>query len=376
MLRGYIGTDLVAVNPRVRSVECPYTGERLATVPAVNPDVTILHAQRADRQGNVALHGILGAQREAALAAKALVVTVEEIVDEIPPAMNGIVLPHWVVSAVAHCPGGAYPSYAQGYYARDNAFYQRWDAIAREREGFRAWMDTHVLGSRDHAGFLAQPADGRMSDWTRDEMMTVAAARLLWDRCVCFVGIGLPSAACNLARLTHAPEIVLIYESGTLGTRPQVLPLSIGDGELAETAACVIPLPEVFSYYLQAGRVDVGFLGAAQIDRHGNLNTTVIGAYGAPETRLPGAGGAPEIAAHARQTFVMLKATRRSFVGKLDFCTSAGFLEGRGARASTTARGGGPRAVITDFGLLEPDPQSERTDVDCAVPGRDGRRGP
>ena len=155
VLRGYIGTDLVAANPRVRSVECPYTGERLATVPAINPDVTILHAQRADRQGNVALHGILGAQREAALAARALVVTVEEIVEEIPPAMNGIVLPHWVVSAVARCPGGAYPAYAQGCYARDNAFYQRWDAIAREREGFRAWMDTHVLGSRDHAEFLA-----------------------------------------------------------------------------------------------------------------------------------------------------------------------------------------------------------------------------
>jgi glutaconate CoA-transferase subunit A len=155
VLRGYIGTDLVAANPRVRSVECPYTGERLATVPAINPDVTILHAQRADRQGNVGLHGILGAQREAALAARELVVTVEEIVEEIPPAMNGIVLPHWVVSAVAHCPGGAYPAYAQGCYARDNAFYQRWDAIAREREGFRAWMDTHVLGSRDHAGFLA-----------------------------------------------------------------------------------------------------------------------------------------------------------------------------------------------------------------------------
>ena len=155
VLRGYIGTDLVAANPRVRSVECPYTGERLATVPAINPDVTILHAQRADRQGNVGLHGILGAQREAALAARELVVTVEEIVEEIPPAMNGIVLPHWVVSAVAHCPGGAYPAYAQGCYARDNAFYQRWDAIARERDGFRAWMDTHVLGSRDHAGFLA-----------------------------------------------------------------------------------------------------------------------------------------------------------------------------------------------------------------------------
>jgi glutaconate CoA-transferase subunit B len=198
-----------------------------------------------------------------------------------------------------------------------------------------------------------------MSDWTRDEMMTVAAARLLWDGCVCFVGIGLPSAACNLARHTHAPDIVLIYESGTLGTRPAVLPLSIGDGELADTAACVVPLPEVFSYYLQAGRVDVGFLGAAQVDRYGNLNSTVIGPYDSPATRLPGAGGAPEIAAHAGRTFVMLKATRRSFVAQLDFRTSAGYLEGHGARAATAARGGGPRAVITDFGLLEPDPQTE-----------------
>jgi glutaconate CoA-transferase, subunit B len=193
-----------------------------------------------------------------------------------------------------------------------------------------------------------------VNDWTRDEMMTVAAARLLWDECVCFVGIGLPSAACNLARLTHAPEIVLVYESGTLGTRPDVLPLSIGDGELAETAACVIPLPEVFSYLLQAGRVDVGFLGAAQVDCYGNLNSTVIGPYDAPKTRLPGAGGATEIAAHARQTFVMLKATPRSLVPKLDFCTSGGFLEGSGARARTTMRGGGPQAVITDYGVLTP----------------------
>ena len=159
-----------------------------------------------------------------------------------------------------------------------------------------------------------------MNAASRDEMMTVAAARLLHDGDVCFVGIGLPSAACNLARLTHAPNIVLIYESGTIGARPEVLPLSIGDGELAQTAACVVPLPQVFSDYLQAGRVDVGFLGAAQIDRFGNLNTTVIGPYERPRTRLPGAGGAPEIAAHAKQTFVMLKATPRSFVPALDFC--------------------------------------------------------
>jgi len=155
VLRGYIGADLTAANSAIRSVTCPYTGEELATVPAINPDVTILHAQRADRKGNVAIHGIVGAQREAALAATALVVTVEEIVDELAPAMNAIVLPHWLVSAVVHCPGGAYPSYAHGCYARDNAFYQRWDAIARDRATFTEWMERHVLARPDHKAFLA-----------------------------------------------------------------------------------------------------------------------------------------------------------------------------------------------------------------------------
>ena len=248
MLRGYIGTDLARVNPRIRRVDCPFTGERLAAVPALNPDVTILHAQRADRAGNVAIHGIVGAQREAALAATRLIVTVEEIVDALPPAMNAIVLPHWIVTAVVHCPGGAYPSYAHGFYARDNAFYQRWDAIARDRETLRS-LDGAPRARHAPTTRASSPASeaGRMTAATRDEMMTVAAARMLWDGCVCFVGIGLPSAACNLARLTHAPDIVLIYESGTIGTRPDVLPLSIGDGELAETAACVVPLPEVFA---------------------------------------------------------------------------------------------------------------------------------
>jgi len=154
VLRGYIGTDLPAENTRIQSVNCPYTGEQLATVPAINPDVTILHAQRADRRGNVAIEGIVGAQREAGLAAKLLMVTVEEIVDELPPAMNSVLLPHFVVGCVSHCPGGAWPSYAQGRYARDNDFYQRWDEIARDRARFSAWMARHVLGTTDHRGFL------------------------------------------------------------------------------------------------------------------------------------------------------------------------------------------------------------------------------
>ncbi|MCI0671185.1 MAG: CoA-transferase subunit beta [Myxococcaceae bacterium] len=208
-----------------------------------------------------------------------------------------------------------------------------------------------------------------MSAYTPDEMMTIAASRALWNGCVCFVGIGLPSAACNLARLSHAPDIVLIYESGTIGTRPDVLPLSIGDGELAETAACVVPLPEIFTYYLQSGRIDVGFLGAAQIDRFGNLNSTVIGPYEKPKTRLPGAGGAPEIGAHAKETFVVLKATPRSFVPRLDFCTTPGYLGGHGERARTTARGGGPRLVITDVGVLRPSPESQELTLTALYEG-------
>ena len=155
VLRGYLDNDLPGANPQVRRVTCPFTGERLAAVPALNPDVTILHAQRADRDGNVAIHGILGAQREAAMAARTLLVTVEEIVERLPPAMNAIVLPHWIVTAVVHCPGGAYPSYAHGHYVRDNAFYQQWDAIARERGSFRDWIERHVLTTTDHGGFLA-----------------------------------------------------------------------------------------------------------------------------------------------------------------------------------------------------------------------------
>ena len=155
ILRGYLGTDLVMHNPRIRKVTCPYTGEEIATVPAINPDVTIIHAQRADRAGNVAIDGIIGAAREAALAAKKLLVTVEQVVDALPPAMNNVLLPHFTVTAVSHCPGGAWPSYAQGHYARDNDFYLRWDAIARDRAQFTAWIDRHVRGTKDHREFLA-----------------------------------------------------------------------------------------------------------------------------------------------------------------------------------------------------------------------------
>ena len=174
--------------------------------------------------------------------------------------------------------------------------------------------------------------------FTADEMMAVEASRLLTNGNVCFVGIGLPSLAANLARRTHAPKCVLVYESGTIGAKPTKLPLSIGDGELAETADAVVSVPEMFAYWLQAGRIDVGFLGAAQIDRHANLNSTVIGDYATPKVRLPGGGGAPEIATSVTDVYVMLRQTPRAFVEQLDFKTS---------------RGDRVRAVVTDLGILE-----------------------
>jgi glutaconate CoA-transferase subunit B len=205
--------------------------------------------------------------------------------------------------------------------------------------------------------------------YTADEMMTIAAARMLRDGTVCFVGIGLPSAAANVARLTHAPDVVLIYESGPIGTRPSVLPLSIGDGELAETADSVVSIPEMFAYWLQGGRIDVGFLGAAQMDRFANINTTVIGDYHKPKTRLPGAGGAPEIAAHSKEVFITLRQNKRSFVSKLDFMTSAGHFDGGDARARMGLPGKGPTTVITDLGILTPDPVTKELTLTSLHPG-------
>ena len=194
------------------------------------------------------------------------------------------------------------------------------------------------------------------SGYTTDEMMIVNAARLLHNGHVCFVGIGLPSTAANLARRTHAPNVVLVYESGCIGSKPTRLPLSIGDGELADTADVVVSVPEIFAYWLQAGRIDIGFLGGAQLDRMGNINSTVIGSYDSPSTRLPGAGGAPEIAANAGEVFVVMRQSKRSFVERCDFRTSVGNGDGPGTRESLGMSGRGLTTVITDLGVLRPDP--------------------
>ena len=210
-----------------------------------------------------------------------------------------------------------------------------------------------------------------MSDtpFTPDEMMTIAASRVLTSDDVCFVGIGAPSAACNIARLTHAPDITLIYESGTIGTAPDVLPLSIGDGELCETALTTVAVPEMFRYWLQGGHVTIGFLGAAQLDKFGNINTTIIGDYQHPKTRLPGGGGAPEIASQSQKIYITMKQSLRSMVEKIDFFTSFGHGEGGDHRARMGLTTEGPVLLITDLAVWEPDPESKEFTVTSLHPG-------
>ena len=195
--------------------------------------------------------------------------------------------------------------------------------------------------------------------WTPAELMTINAARLLRDGDVVFVGVGIPNLACNLARRTHAPGLLMIYEAGVIGAQPNRLPLSIGDPTLVSGASAVCSMYDIFTLYLQRGNVDVGFLGGAQIDRFGNINSTIIGDYAHPKVRLPGSGGSQEIAAWANRCYVMTPHQKRRFPERVDFTTSAGFLDGRSRRASLKLRGGGPQAVVTDLGILEPDESGE-----------------
>jgi glutaconate CoA-transferase, subunit B len=201
------------------------------------------------------------------------------------------------------------------------------------------------------------------------EVQTVVAARRLCDTKTVFIGVGRPSTAAILARAVHNPELVLVYESGTIGAKPFHIPLSIGDGELAETADFIVSVPEMFNYWIGAGRIDVAFLGAAQVDRYANLNSTVIGGYEHPKTRLPGAGGAPEIAASCGEVMVIAPHAKRTFVERLDFRTTVGHGDGDGARKRLGFRGAGPTAVITDLGVLQPDPETKELVLTEIHPG-------
>ena len=279
---------------------------------------------------------------------------------------NRTLMPGFIVSAVCHVPHASHPSYTQGYYDRDNDFYLGWDKISESPEAVKSYLDEWVYGVKDRAEYWQKlgPDDqrhqrlavrpplearggritGSMSsmEYSSSELMIVNAARLLKNGDVVFVGVGQPNLACNLAKRTHAPDLVMIYEAGVIGAEPSRLPLSIGDPTLVSGALSVVSMYDIFANYLQRGNVDVGFLGGAQIDKYGNINATVIGSdYAHPKVRLPGSGGAQEIAAWANRCYIMTPHQKRRFPEKVDFLTSAGYLDGRGGRAhSRPARQG------------------------------------
>ena len=359
VMRGYRGTDLPEHTATIAPITCPFTGEQLTAVPALEPDVAIVHAQRADREGNVQMWGLTGVQKEAVLGGQAL-------------ARHGRGDRRRARPAPERGRAAELGRDLRGGGAQRRAPVLR-PRLLRARQRLLPRVGRDQQGPqrlRRLAGGAARRGAGM--SWTTDEMMSVAAARALPDGAACFVGIGLPSTAANLARRTHAPGLVLIYEAGAIGAKPTRLPMSIGDGILAETADAVVSVPEVFNYWLQPGRIDVGFLGAAQIDRFANINTTVIGDdYRHPKVRLPGAGGAPEIAASCGEVVVIVRQTTRSFVEQVDFVTSVGFGSGPGDRERLGLRGRGPVRVITDLGVLEPDPETCELTLTAVHPGVD-----
>ncbi len=354
VMRGYVGTDL-APHTQVKPITCPFTGEELVAVPALRPDVAIVHAQEADRDGNVQLWGIPGVQKEAVLAADRSLVTVERIVDELEPRPGRRGHPRLGDRRRGRGAGRlAALLQPRHHHARQRLLPLLGQAQPRPRRV--RGVDARARARAQQGRRVAMTATNEQA--TSGEVQTIVAARRLEHAKSVFIGVGRPSTAAILARMVHNPDLVLVYESGTIGAKPYHIPLSIGDGELAETADAVVSVPEMFNYWIGPGRVEVAFLGAAQVDRFGNLNSTVIGDYDHPKTRLPGAGGAPEIAACCQEVVVIAPHSPRTFVEQLDFRTTVGFGDGPGDRERLGFRGRGPTAVITDLGVLEPDPET------------------
>ena len=369
VMRGYAGTDLAA-RTTVRPLTCPFTGEELAAIPALTPDVTVIHAQEADRGGNVQLWGIPGVQKEAVLAARRSLVTVERVVEELTPRPGGVIIPGWVDR---RC-GGSARWLAAVLQPRDHRARQRLlPGVGRDQPRPR---HLHGLDGRARARSgectLMSPSAPAEVQATPGEMQTIAAARRLRGARSVFIGVGARARRRSWpARSTTRARARLRVRHDRRQADP--IPLSIGDGELAETADAVVSVPEMFNYWIGPGRIDVAFLGAAQVDRYANLNSTVIGDYDHPRTRLPGAGGAPEIAASCAEMMVIAPHNPRTFVPELDFRTTVGHGDGPGRRERLGFRGAGPTAVITDLGVARARPRDQGAGDDRAASGSDPR---
>ena len=398
-IRSYDESDIPKVNPNIRSMVSPYEdATEIHVVPPLKPDVAIVHAQRADASGDAQIWGLLGCQKEAAFAADRVIVVCEEMVEEsvIRADPNRTVIP----GRDRRCRGGGAVRVSPVVHAGVLRPRQRVlpgvgcdrprGRLARRvarRMGLRPGEPRRVRREDGRATLGLAPAGSghvrrgrlravRVSDaaatdlgYTKSEIMIAASARQLDAVRNCFVGVGLPNIVCNLAQRTVSPDLQLVYESGVFGARPERLPLSIGDPTLVTGATAVTSMFELFAYYLQAGLIDVAFLGAAQIDRFGNINTTVIGDYDHPKVRLPGSGGACEIAINARQVMVIMRQGTRSFVDTIDFRTSPGHSGDPAHDAARGWWGSGPTSVVTDLGTYAFDASTGEMTLTTLHPG-------
>ena len=407
-IRSYYESDIPKVNPNIVPMVSPYEdATEVYVVPPLKPDVAIVHAQRADASGDAQIWGLLGCQKEAAFAAERVIVVCEEVVEEsvIRADPNRTVIPGVIVDAVVEEPFACHPSFAQGYYDRDNAFYLEWDEIARDAASLDAWLDEWVYGLANHAEYVEKmgaqlwdalrPGAGhvrrgrlrevRVSDgatsaadlgYSKSEIMIAASARQLDAGAQLLRGRGPAEHRLQPGAADRRRRTCSWCTSPACSARgPERLPLSIGDPTLVTGATAVTSMFELFAYYLQAGLIDVAFLGAAQIDRFGNLNTTVIGDYANPKVRLPGSGGACEIAINARQVMVIMRQAQRSFVDTIDFRTSPGHSGDPAHDAARGWWGSGPTSVVTDLGTYAFDEATGEMTLRDAAPGRDAGAG-
>ena len=380
-----LGSDL-ATRLDLQTVTCPYTGQRLAAVPALNPDVALIHAHRADMLGNVQVDGYQHMDVDMARAARTVIVSAEQIVspDEIAERPDRTMLPHFAVDAVVAAPHGAYPHECYGRYGPDLRHFDAYAAAAKQ-DGPAAGL-RYVQENAD-AGFARLPQSGRpgppsrpgrrrggadpaMSDVTAEELMAITASRLLADHKVVFAGVGMPLLASAVARHRHAPHLTIVLEGGIIGTTllPGKLPISTNEMRAAYGAQMLTDITDIF-LYAQRGYFDYGFLGAAQVDMYGNINTSVIGTMERPKVRLPGSGGANDIISLCNEVLIVTQHEPRRFVERVDFITSPGYLSGGDSRARAGLLTGRLGAVVTDLALLDFEPASRRMRLRALQPG-------
>lgn len=412
-VRTFTGSDLLSHNDKISMIEDPYTGERIPILPPLNPDVTILHAHRADQAGNIQIQGLNTDVRDAAYAADTVIATVEELVsrETIQSNPNLTVVPGSEIDYLSEEPFGAHPSYVQDYYDSDRGVFE-WREIAESEADVADWLDEWVYSLPDREAYIKKvgaerllairPAarrsrnlqtpttaqtngSGQLEAGTQSihvdldaedsipyadaELMVVTAAREIRDGESVMVGLGLPSVASNLAKRTHAPTIEQVYEAGIVGAAPQgAIPYGVSNPELVDGTAAAVPMIDVFGTLLQSGKLDVGFLGGAQVDEFGNINSTVIGEYDDPDVRLPGSGGACTIACNAGRTLIIMPHELRRFPEQVDFLTSPGYLDDSTTRSELGLQGGGPELIITDKAVFRFD-DTGRAYVDSLHPG-------